>query len=139
MHYQPPTIHPSTHPSSTLSTLPPSLHPPIIHNTHLSIIYPLHPPSLHPPSPHSLPYFSLPHLRLHVLPGVIVKELSIAVDTSDDSYMPKELAVLVGNSESGLRELRTVTVPRWVLCTWNCLHGSKEYQGTLLHTKSKEV
>ena len=47
---------------------------------------------------------------------MIVKELSIAVDTGDDSYMPKELAVLVGNSEAGLRELKTVMVPRWAMC-----------------------
>lgn len=54
--------------------------------------------------------------RIHTIPGVIVKELSVAVDTGDDSYMPKELAVLVGNSEAGLRELKTVMVPRWAMC-----------------------
>ena len=47
-----------------------------------------------------------------MLPGVVVKELAVAVDTSDDSYMPKELAVMVGNSESGLKEVKTVNVPR---------------------------
>lgn len=55
--------------------------------------------------------------RLHMLPGVIVKELAIAVNATDNSFMPKDLTVSAGYSEAGLRELKTVTVPKWVMCT----------------------
>jgi len=46
-------------------------------------------------------------------PGVLVKELGVMVDTGDDSYMPKTIVVLVGNRESSLTQLKTVTVPRY--------------------------
>eukprot|EP00731_Ephydatia_muelleri_P019637 Em0012g462a len=51
-------------------------------------------------------------IRLHMLPGVIVKELAIAVNATDNSFMPKDLTVSAGYSEAGLRELKTVTVPK---------------------------
>ena len=47
-------------------------------------------------------------------PGVLVKELGIMVDTSDDSYMPKTVVVLVGNRESNLTQLKTIAVPRYI-------------------------
>lgn len=47
-----------------------------------------------------------------MLPGVMVKELAISVDSNDDSYMPRNIAILVGSSESSLKEIKTVTVPR---------------------------
>ncbi len=46
--------------------------------------------------------------------GVLVKELAIAVDTNDDSYMPKNIAVLAGNMENSLKEIRVLQVPRCV-------------------------
>lgn len=48
-----------------------------------------------------------------MLSGLLVKELAVMVDSNDDSYMPKNLAVLVGNSETNLTELKTLTVPRY--------------------------
>ena len=47
-----------------------------------------------------------------MLRGVLVKELAITVDSSDDSYMPKNITVMVGNSESSLKELKSLQVPR---------------------------
>ena len=47
-----------------------------------------------------------------MLPGVMLKELAVAVDSNDDSYMPKTIVVQVGNSESSLRDFKTHTVPR---------------------------
>ena len=47
-----------------------------------------------------------------MLPGVVVKELAIAVDTTDNYFMPKDLVVLAGYSQAGLQELKTVTVPK---------------------------
>ena len=51
-----------------------------------------------------------------MLPGLLVKELGVMVDSSDDSYMPKNLVVLVGNSETNLTELKALTVPRYGWC-----------------------
>lgn len=48
-----------------------------------------------------------------MLSGLLVKELAVMVDSNDDSYMPKNLAILVGNSETNLTELKTLTVPRY--------------------------
>ena len=47
-----------------------------------------------------------------MIPGVLLKELAIGLDSSDDSYMPKNFSVLVGNSESNLKELKAMVVPR---------------------------
>lgn len=49
--------------------------------------------------------------------GVMLKELAVAVDTNDDSYMPKNLSVLVGNSENNLKDIRSVQVPRCLVET----------------------
>ena len=55
---------------------------------------------------------SLFGFRVHMLPGVMVKDLAISVSSADDSYMPKSLTVSVGNSESSLKEIKKLTVPR---------------------------
>ncbi len=47
-----------------------------------------------------------------MIKGVKLKELAIGVDTNDDSYMPKGVCVLVGNSEDSLKEIKNVQVPR---------------------------
>ena len=52
--------------------------------------------------------------RIHMLPGVMVKELAISVNSNDDSYMPKNIAILVGNHEGKLKEVKTLSVPRLV-------------------------
>ena len=41
-----------------------------------------------------------------------MQELAVSVRSSDDSYMPKVMAVSVGNSESSLREIKTINIPR---------------------------
>ena len=51
-------------------------------------------------------------VRVHLLPGVMVQELAVSVRSSDDSYMPKVMAVSVGSSESSLREIKTINIPR---------------------------
>jgi hypothetical protein len=51
-------------------------------------------------------------IRLCMLPGMTVRELSVTVDSSDDSYMPRTIVVLVGNVEKQLQEIKTVHVPR---------------------------
>ena len=56
-------------------------------------------------------FYTSTMFRLHMLPGVIVKELAIAVDATDNSFMPKDLVVLAGYSQAGLRKLKTITVP----------------------------
>ena len=52
--------------------------------------------------------------RIQMLPGVMLKELAISVSSNDDSYMPKNLVVQVGNREGSLREVKTLTIPRCV-------------------------
>lgn len=47
-----------------------------------------------------------------MLPRVVVKELSVSIHSSDDSYMPKNFTVTVGDSEGSLREVKKVFVPR---------------------------
>lgn len=67
-----------------------------------------------------------------MLPGVMLKELAISVNSSDDSYMPKNIAVLVGNVEGSLRQVKTVVVPRWVV---GSKHTSLSFNHfTLSHT-----
>jgi hypothetical protein len=51
-------------------------------------------------------------IRLHMLPGIAVRELAISVQSSDDSYMPRTIVISVGNSEQRLSEIKTVQVPR---------------------------
>ena len=47
-----------------------------------------------------------------MLPGVLLKELTIAVDSNDDSYMPKVIIIQIGNSEGAMKDFKTVNVPR---------------------------
>lgn len=47
-----------------------------------------------------------------MLPGVMVKELAVSVNSSDDSYMPKVFTVSVGNQEGSLKEMKRLNVPR---------------------------
>ena len=49
-----------------------------------------------------------------MIPGTLLKELTITVNSSDDSYMPKNVAVLVGNRDSSLREIKSLVIPRYV-------------------------
>ena len=47
-----------------------------------------------------------------MLPGMAVRELAVSVQSGDDSYMPRTIAVSVGSSEHRLAEIKTVQVPR---------------------------
>ena len=50
-----------------------------------------------------------------------MKELAIEVMSSDDSYMPKNVAVLVGNSENKMKEIKNAIIPRCVtVCVCVC-------------------
>ena len=64
-----------------------------------------------------------------MVPGVIVKELSISVNSSDDSYMPKSIVVSMGTSESNLREVKKSNIPRDTLGKCNLIKNlAKEYR-----------
>ncbi len=54
--------------------------------------------------------------RITLLPGVMVQELAVSVKSGDDSYMPKAISIFVGNSESSLKEIKTLQIPRSVHC-----------------------
>jgi hypothetical protein len=47
-----------------------------------------------------------------MIPGILLKELSVSVSSDDDSYMPKNLTVMVGNHEGALKEIKTLVIPR---------------------------
>ena len=49
-----------------------------------------------------------------MLPGIRLKELAVAVQSSDDSYMPRVMAVSVGDSPTLLKEVRQHNIPRSV-------------------------
>ena len=92
-HYLPPLFSLSSFP--LLPSSPPSL-------SLLTLL------TLPPFSSHSVP----PPPRIHMLPGVMVKELSVNVKSSDDSYMPKSFTISVGQTENHLKEVKRVSVPR---------------------------
>ena len=48
-----------------------------------------------------------------MLPGVRLKELAIHVNSSDDSYMPKVVAISVGNSTDNLKQIKSINVARY--------------------------
>ena len=58
----------------------------------------------------------------------MVKELSIVVNQSDDSYMPKKVAVLVGNSDANLRDFKEVEVPRNLTGKFVIAKGIRAYR-----------
>lgn len=60
--------------------------------------------------------------------GVMIKELAILVNQSDDSYMPKKVAVLVGNIEANLRDLKEVEVPRNLTGKFVIAKGIRSYR-----------
>ncbi len=45
-------------------------------------------------------------------PGVRLKELTISVNSADDSYMPKTVSISVGNTPASLKEIKSVSIPR---------------------------
>ena len=47
-----------------------------------------------------------------MLPGMAVRELTVSVQSGDDSYMPRSIIVSVGSSDQRLAEVKTVNVPR---------------------------
>ena len=51
-------------------------------------------------------------LRIKMIPGILLKELAISVSSDDDSYMPKNLTVVVGNHEGALKEIKSTVIPR---------------------------
>lgn len=50
-----------------------------------------------------------------MLPGIRLKNFSVGLSTSDDSYMPKTIAVLVGNTPTNLKEIKQYSIPRYVI------------------------
>ena len=50
--------------------------------------------------------------RLTIPPNVVIKQLSMYVVASDQSYMPHHVVVHGGKDESNLRELNDVRIPK---------------------------
>lgn len=55
-------------------------------------------------------YFSF---RLRMRPNVVLKQLSINVGSSDQSYMPQHVVVTAGRDEQNLREISDCRIPRY--------------------------
>ncbi len=54
----------------------------------------------------------------------MIQELAVSVRSGDDSYMPKAISISVGNSESSLKEIKTIQIPRSVyFAGYDCLEG----------------
>lgn len=51
-------------------------------------------------------------VRVHMLPGIKVSEVLISVNTTDESYMPANIVVSVGNSPHYMKEIKTVNIPK---------------------------
>ena len=52
--------------------------------------------------------------RLRMRPNVVLKQLSINVGSSDQSYMPQHVVVTAGRDEQNLREISDCRIPRYV-------------------------
>ncbi|XP_069470819.1 zinc finger ZZ-type and EF-hand domain-containing protein 1 isoform X2 [Ambystoma mexicanum] len=50
-------------------------------------------------------------IRLKMKPDVVLRHLSIAVASGDQSYMPQQVGVAVGRNPSNLQEVRDVNIP----------------------------
>ncbi|XP_073471151.1 zinc finger ZZ-type and EF-hand domain-containing protein 1 isoform X2 [Aquarana catesbeiana] len=50
-------------------------------------------------------------IRLRMKPDIVLRHLSIAVCSADQSYMPQQVAVAVGRNPSNLQEVREVHIP----------------------------
>ncbi|XP_062887585.1 zinc finger ZZ-type and EF-hand domain-containing protein 1 isoform X3 [Mobula hypostoma] len=50
-------------------------------------------------------------IRLRIKPNVVLKQLSIAVSASDQSYMPQQVTVSLGRNPSNMQEIRDVRIP----------------------------
>ena len=57
-------------------------------------------------------YFSF---RLRMRPNVVLKQLSINVGSSDQSYMPQHVVVTAGRDEQNLREISDCRIPRYYM------------------------
>ena len=47
-------------------------------------------------------------------PNVVLKQLSINVGSSDQSYMPQHVVVTAGRDEQNLREISDSRIPRYL-------------------------
>ncbi|XP_066271165.1 zinc finger ZZ-type and EF-hand domain-containing protein 1-like [Branchiostoma lanceolatum] len=52
--------------------------------------------------------------RIHMKPNVVLKQLAIHVQSSDQSYMPQTVTVSVGKSPTSLHEIKEVRIPSHV-------------------------
>lgn len=50
-------------------------------------------------------------IRLQLKPGILLRHLSIAVASGDQSYMPQQVAVTVGKHPNRLHEIREINIP----------------------------
>ena len=50
-------------------------------------------------------------IRLETQANILIEQLSIQVSPMDASYMPSVVAVMVGQTVGGMRELKTCTIP----------------------------
>ena len=66
-------------------------------------------------------------IRLRMRSGVVIKQLHIAVNASDQSYMPQLLSVSVGNSVHSLHEIKEVRIPSHITGDVLVLENCKSY------------
>ena len=66
-------------------------------------------------------------IRLRVRSGVVIKQLHIAVNASDQSYMPQLVSVSVGNSVHSLHDIKEVRIPSHVTGDVLVLENCKSY------------
>lgn len=63
--------------------------------------------------------------RLHIRNNVVIKQLSMSVASSDQSYMPELVVVVGGRTPRNLRELKEVRIPGYAslfcLCVCVCV------------------
>ena len=61
--------------------------------------------------------------RLHIRNNVVIKQLSMSVASSDQSYMPELVVVVGGRTPRNLRELKEVRIPGYasLFCVCVCV------------------
>ncbi len=66
-------------------------------------------------------------IRLRMRGGVVMKQMHVTVNASDQSYMPELISVSVGNSVHALHEIKEVRVPSHVTGDVLILENCKSY------------
>jgi len=72
--------------------------------------------------------------RLRMRPNVVLKQLSINVGSSDQSYMPQHVVVTAGRDEQNLREISDCRIPRYYMHPlWTLAQNKNSHCLTYMH------